>query len=55
VEKLPYMHRNPVRRGLAEAPQQWRWSSYRFYLLNESGLVGVKEGWGQISFRELVS
>ena len=29
VEKLPYMHRNPVRRGLAEAPQQWRWSSYR--------------------------
>jgi putative transposase len=45
------MHRNPVKRGLAAAPEDWRWSSYRFYLLDEPGLVRVNEGWRKISFR----
>lgn len=44
VEKLRYMHRNPVKRGLVALPEQWRWSSYRFYLLNEAGLVRVTKG-----------
>jgi hypothetical protein len=26
-----YMHWNPVKRGLALEPEQWRWSSFRFY------------------------
>jgi putative transposase len=52
VEKLRYMHRNPVKRGLVESPEQWRWSSYRFYLLGESGAVRINEGWGKISFRD---
>jgi len=51
VEKLRYMHCNPVKRGLAAAPEDWRWSSYRFYFLDELGPVGVNEGWGKISFR----
>ena len=51
VEKLRYMHRNPVKRGLVEAPEQWRWSSYRFYLLDEAGPVSVNEGWTRISLR----
>jgi len=51
VEKLRYMHRNPVKRGLVESPEQWRWSSYRFYLLGETGLVRVNQGWTKISFR----
>ena len=51
VEKLRYMHRNPVKRGLAATPEDWRWSSYRFYFLDESGPVRVNEGWGKISFR----
>ncbi|MBZ5683104.1 MAG: transposase [Acidobacteriia bacterium] len=51
VEKLRYMHRNPVKRGLVESPQQWRWSSYRFYLLEEAGPVRVNEGWTEIPFR----
>jgi putative transposase len=55
VEKLRYMHRNPVKRGLVESPEQWRWSSYRFYLLGESGLVKINEGWGEISFRDRVA
>jgi putative transposase len=55
VEKLRYMHRNPVKRGLVETPEQWRWSSYRFYLLEEAGLVGVNQGWPMISFRDRVA
>ncbi len=27
IEKLRYMHRNPVKRGLAERPDEWKWSS----------------------------
>jgi putative transposase len=52
VEKLRYMHRNPVKRGLVELPEQWRWSSYRFYLLGEVGPVRVNEGWREILFRD---
>jgi REP-associated tyrosine transposase len=40
-EKLRYMHRNPVTRGLVESPEQWRWSSYRYYSLGEEGPVKV--------------
>jgi putative transposase len=35
IEKLNYMHVNPVKRGLAAAPQLWLWSSYRFYQYGE--------------------
>jgi REP element-mobilizing transposase RayT len=45
VEKLRCMHRNPVKRGLVNSPEEWRWSSYRFYLLDEAGPVRVNEGW----------
>ena len=55
IEKPRYMHRNPVKRGLVESPEQWRWSSYRFYLLDEPGLVRVNVGWGGISFRDRVA
>jgi putative transposase len=51
VEKLRYMHRNPVKRGLVESPEQWRWSSYRFYLLGEAGPVRVNFGWTKILLR----
>jgi REP element-mobilizing transposase RayT len=52
IEKLRYMHRNPVKRALVEKPEQWRWSSYRFYLLDEAGPVRVNEAWTKISFRD---
>ena len=42
VEKLKYMHRNPVVRGLVEKPEDWRWSSYRSYA-GESGLVRIND------------
>ena len=37
VEKLRYMHRNPVKRRLTVTPEDWRCSSYRFYFLDECG------------------
>jgi putative transposase len=43
IEKLRYMHRNPVKRGLAESPEQWQWSSYRHYAEGERGIVLVNE------------
>jgi putative transposase len=43
VEKLRYMHRNPVKRGLVAEPQQWDWSSYRHYADGERGIVLVNE------------
>jgi len=48
IEKLKYMHRNPVTRGLVAAPEDWRWSSYRWYALGEEGPVAVNEGWHEI-------
>ena len=55
IEKLRYMHRNPVKGGLVDTPEQWGWSSYRFYLLDEPGVVKVNEGWCKISFRAKVA
>ncbi len=55
VEKLRYIHRNPVKRGLVESPEQWHWSSYRHYLLDETGPVKVNVGWGEISFQDHVA
>jgi putative transposase len=34
-QKLEYIHMNPVRAGLCEYPEQYKYSSARFYLLNE--------------------
>lgn len=43
IEKLRYMHRNPVKRGLVASPELWRWSSFRAYALGESGPVKVND------------
>src|SRR5581483_5170324 len=41
VEKLRYMHRNLVKRGLVDFPELWRWSSYRMYAFAERGPVNM--------------
>jgi putative transposase len=41
VEKLRYIHRNPVTRGLVRFPELWRWSSFRSYAYGEPGLVKI--------------
>ena len=40
-EKLQYIHRNPVEAGLADRMEDWRWSSYRRYGLNDEVPVAV--------------
>jgi putative transposase len=45
TEKLRYMHRNPVKRGLVARPEEWLWSSYRHYLTGEIGNVEIESVW----------
>ncbi len=40
--KLRYIHRNPVRRGLVDRPEDYPWSSFRRYALRESGVVTIE-------------
>jgi putative transposase len=42
IEKLRYMHRNPVKRGLTEKPEDWQWSSFRHYLTGEPGTIEIE-------------
>jgi putative transposase len=44
-EKLRYMHRNPVKRGLVEKPEDWQWSSFRHYATGEIGTVEIESFW----------
>lgn len=40
IEKLNYIHRNPVRRGLVDNPRDWPWSSFGWYEMDErQGLI----------------
>jgi putative transposase len=43
IEKLRYIHRNPVARGLVAAPEQWPWSSFRWYSSGETGPVRIDD------------
>jgi len=45
VEKLRYIHRNPVKRGLVERPEDWVWSSFRHYATGEPGVVRIESEW----------
>jgi len=45
VEKLRYIHRNPVRRGLVAQPEDWRWSSFRHYQTGVRGIVEIESDW----------
>jgi putative transposase len=40
-EKLGYIHLNPVRRGLVKSPEEWKWSSARYYYSGEPGIVKI--------------
>ena len=42
VEKLRYMHRNPIKRGLVSEPLEWAWSSFRHYATGEQRVVIVR-------------
>ena len=44
-EKLSYLHRNPVKRGLVREPGEWKWSSFRHYAPREKGVVEIESEW----------
>ncbi len=41
IEKIRYLHRNPVVRGLTMEPEDWPHSSYRTYLHREQRTVQI--------------
>lgn len=45
IHALKYIHQNPVKRGLVEKAEDWPWSSYRHYALDEEGIVAVESPW----------
>jgi putative transposase len=45
IEKLRYMHRNPVKRGLVLRPEDWPWSSFLHYATGESRVVEIESEW----------
>jgi hypothetical protein len=45
IEKLRYMHRNPVTRGLVEKPEDWPWGSFRNYATGEEATVEIESPW----------
>jgi REP element-mobilizing transposase RayT len=44
LQKLEYMHNNPVKRGYVDEPVHWRYSSARNYL-GLPGLIAVTTDW----------
>jgi len=45
VEKLRYIHRNPVARGLCDKPEDWEWSSFLQYATGCEGRVEIECEW----------
>ena len=45
VEKLGYIHRNPVRHGLCDRPEDWEWSSFMQYATGCEGRVEIECEW----------
>jgi putative transposase len=45
TEKLGYIHWNPLRRGLVDRPEDWRWSSLRYHQIGVQGRVKIDSSW----------
>ena len=41
IEKLHYMHMNPLKRKLVAHPKDWPWSSFSFYSKLKQGLIRI--------------
>jgi putative transposase len=42
---IRYIHRNPVKRGLAAKPEDWAWPSFRHYATGVRGVVEIESEW----------
>ncbi len=45
AEKLRYIHRNPVKRGLCARPEDWECSSFLHYATGQAGRVEIESEW----------
>jgi putative transposase len=45
IEKLKYIHRNPVARGLVKTPEDWMSSSFLHYATRVVGTVEIESEW----------
>ena len=45
VEKVRYIHRNPVTRGLVSKPEDYQWSSFNHYATGEPGPIEIESHW----------
>jgi putative transposase len=45
VEKVRYIHRNPVTRGLVSRPEDYRWSSFNHYATGEPCPIQIESEW----------
>jgi putative transposase len=45
VEKVQYIHRNPVTRGLVTKPEDYRWSSFHHYAANQPATIQINSQW----------
>ena len=43
LEKLEYMHNNPVNLRLVKNPEDWKYSSWRNYHLGDSSIISIDE------------
>jgi REP-associated tyrosine transposase len=41
LEKLAYMHNNPVKRKLVNSADEWPWSSFRFYQFGDATVLAM--------------
>jgi putative transposase len=45
VEKIEYIHNNPVTRGLVDKPEDWPWCSSRHWSTGELGRIEIESHW----------
>lgn len=43
IQKIEYIHNNPVKRGLVDRPEHWRYSSARNYFLDDHSLIQIEK------------
>jgi putative transposase len=54
-EVIRYLHRNPVKRGLAASPEHYRWSSFHHYATGIRGTVEIESEWTAWLRRPLIA
>jgi len=45
IEKLHYIHWNPVKKELCELPEDWPWSSFLHHATGSAGRVEIESEW----------